>query len=115
MPRSSFKCCESPLIDASWDLEHSSGLDFDLEHCSRCNKYTMTLWTPHGMPETQTNTLEVTEEDAKVFLALHERKMLGVRLYESGKMEEAKQFFSAYWKEHRKALDDWLERQGPNW
>jgi hypothetical protein len=115
MTNSRFKCCESPNIDASWDMEHASGLDFDMEHCSRCNKYTMFLWTPHGMPETQTQTIEVKEDDADILLALHERKMVGVRLYRSGKLDEAKQYFSTFWNKHRKVLNDWLDRQGFDW
>jgi hypothetical protein len=75
----------------------------------------MTLWTPHGMPETQTQTVEVTEEDARVFLAHLDRKAVGVRLYQSGKLEEAKSFFSSFWPEHKRLLDDWLRRQEFDW
>ncbi len=29
--------------------------------------------------------------------------------------KSSKQYFSTFWKEHKKVLDDWLDRQGFDW
>lgn len=113
--RANFICCSNPSFTKRWDMEHAAGLDFDLEQCSRCEKFTMTLWSPHGTPDEQTITVEVTDADAKELVALHERKMQGVRWLKLGQPRKANRFFYKFWNEHRQVLEAWLKRSGFVW
>jgi hypothetical protein len=92
-------------------MEHAAGLDFDLLQCGECGRYTMNIWTPHGLPESQTSTVAVSDGDAEALIELHERKMVGVRLYYAGERDGAARVLTGeFWNEHRRILEDWLAR-----
>jgi hypothetical protein len=109
-------CCSNQNFTKQWDLEHASGLDFDLFLCCNCKKYTMNLWTPHGSEECgSTFLVEVKEEDASDLINLHQRKMAVVHLYESGKKEESEKYFMSFWAAFKKELETWLSKSGFDW